>query len=110
MLVLVALLWAAVEGAAFAEPVGDVVSLRAAARTVLKARCMPCHSESAKGKKPRATAAFDLDTVEWSSTLSDEALPKLMGRLQSSGTPAEQEKVQAFIDAELRARAAARAP
>ena len=94
-------------GSPRATPARDVVALRAGARTILQKHCLPCHSGSADGAKPKALAVFDLDHVDWSKTLSDERLPKLLGRL-AKGTPAERAQLQQFIDAELSTRSDAR--
>jgi hypothetical protein len=109
MVVAIAVALASTSRAAWAAP-SDLVALRAGARTVLRGRCMPCHSRASEGAVAKALAAFDLDDAEWSKTLSDERLPRLLGRLQSKATPAELAQVQRFIDAELGARQAASTP
>jgi hypothetical protein len=98
-----AILTGAAPAPATAAP-GGLVALRAGARAILQERCLPCHSRSDAGAKPKALAVFDLDVVDWSRTLSDERLPKLVGRLQSKISAAELAQVQQFIDAELGAR------
>jgi len=106
--VAVTLVIASAVGAARAAAPADLVALRTGAHNVLLGRCVPCHRGSADGAKNKALAVFDLDRAEWSQTVSDERLPILMDRLQSTGTPAERAQVQQFIDAELAYRVIAR--
>ena len=81
------------------------VNGREGARRVLKERgCGKCHDTAVSTQNPQALAVYDLHEVDWSARMSDERLPKLMGRLRS--TPAADKKiVKRFIRAELADRA-----
>jgi len=81
----------------------DLVEVRAAARAVLLARCLPCHSRSAAGANPRALAIYDLDEADWWQRLTPARLPKLLGRF-SSGPVDQRQTMTAFVEAELRVR------
>jgi len=49
-------------------------------------------------------AVYDLHEVDWPKRMSDQRLPKLMGRLRSAPA-ADRKIVKRFIEAELAARA-----
>jgi hypothetical protein len=74
------------------------------ARKILQARgCGSCHDTAVSTDNAQALAVYDLHEADWSARMSDERLPKLMGRLRSA--PAVDRKiVKRFIQAELAAR------
>ena len=81
-----------------------VAAERSTAREVLRsAGCDSCHDSGVSTKNARALSIYDLRDDGWPRTLSDEQLPKLLGRLRKAPL-ADRQKVQRFIDAELRAR------
>ena len=78
------------------------------ARQVLKAaRCGACHDTTVSTENAKALAVYDLAERQWSDKMSDEQLPRLMGRLKSAPS-ADQAVVRKFISAELKTRAARR--
>jgi hypothetical protein len=85
----------------------DVSSARAQAREVLRsAGCGSCHDSGVSGENRAALAVYDLVEPQWPARMSDEQLPKLLGRLKKA--PATDRKlIQDFISTELKARAAA---
>ena len=75
------------------------------ARKVLKVRgCGSCHDTAVSAENAAALAVYDLHEVDWSKRMSDQRLPKLMGRLRSAPA-ADRKIVKRFIEAELAARA-----
>src|SRR5438309_1696822 len=78
---------------------------REEARKVLQARgCGSCHNTAVSTENPKALAVYDLHEADWAGRMSDERLPKLLGRLRSA--PATDRKiVKRFIEAELAVRA-----
>ena len=81
---------------------------RAAAAGVLRAaRCDHCHDSAVSAGNAAALAVYDLHLPEWPSTMSDEQLPKMMGRLRNA-PPKDREVVRKFIAAELASRHAPR--
>jgi len=83
----------------------DVAVGREEARRVLKARgCGSCHDTAVSTENPQALAVYDLHEVDWPKRMSDQRLPKLMGRLRSAPV-ADRKIVKRFIEAELAARA-----
>ena len=78
---------------------------REEARKVLKVRgCGSCHDTAVSAENAAALAVYDLHEVDWSKRMSDQRLPKLMGRLRSAPA-ADRKIVKRFIEAELAARA-----
>jgi hypothetical protein len=78
---------------------------REEARKVLQARgCGSCHDTVVSTENPKALAVYDLHEADWAARMSDERLPKLMGRLRSAPA-ADRKIVKRFIEAELLARA-----
>lgn len=78
---------------------------REEARKVLKGqRCGSCHDTAVSTENAAALAVYDLHEVDWSKRMSDQRLPKLMGRLRSAPA-ADRKTVKRFIEAELAARA-----
>jgi hypothetical protein len=81
------------------------VNGREGARRVLKERgCGKCHDTAVSTQNPQALAVYDLHEPDWPAKMSDERLPKLMGRLKSAPA-ADRKVVKEFIQAELAARA-----
>ena len=78
---------------------------REEARKVLKGRgCGSCHDTAVSTENAAALAVYDLHEVDWPKRMSDQRLPKLMGRLRSAPA-ADRKIVKRFIEAELAARA-----
>jgi hypothetical protein len=76
------------------------------ARKVLRsAKCSSCHDSGISAENPQALAVYDLREDYWPARMSDEQLPKLLGRLRSAPA-ADRALMRRFIDGELRARAA----
>jgi hypothetical protein len=91
-------------GAAAVAAERSALVAREQARKVLQARgCGSCHDTAVSTENPRALAVYDLHEADWASTMSDERLPKLLGRLRSA-PPADRKIVKRFIQAELAAR------
>src|SRR4051812_23094926 len=85
---------------------GGVPALSERARQVLKvARCGACHDTTVSTENAKALAVYDLAEPRWSDRMSDEQLPRLMGRLKSA-PGADQALVRKFISTELKARGA----
>ena len=98
--VMVGLCGAAAVAAERSAPAG-----RDEARKVLQARgCGSCHDTAVSTGNAQALAVYDLHEADWAARMSDERLPKLMGRLRSAPA-AEQKIVKRFIRAELADRA-----
>ncbi|HYV68132.1 MAG TPA: hypothetical protein VE964_17955 [Myxococcales bacterium] len=99
LVAIVALCGAAVVAAEKNAPAG-----REEARRVLQERgCGKCHDTAVSTQNPQALAVYDLHEVDWPAKMSDERLPKLMGRLKSAPA-ADRKIVKDFIQAELAAR------
>ncbi len=82
-----------------------VSEAREGARKVLKARgCGSCHDTAVSAENAAALAVYDLHEEDWPKRMSDQRLPKLMGRLRSAPA-ADRKIVKRFIEAELAARA-----
>ena len=97
---IVGLFGAAAVAAERSAPVG-----REEERKILKARgCGSCHDTVVSTENPKALAVYDLHEADWAGRMSNERLPKLMGRLRSAPA-ADQKIVKRFIQAELAARA-----
>jgi formate dehydrogenase assembly factor FdhD len=77
----------------------------ARAREVLRSSgCGSCHDSGVSAKNQAALAVYDLVEAEWPARMSDEQLPRLLGRLKSA--PAGDRKiVREFIATELKTRA-----
>ena len=76
-----------------------------ARRVLVSAGCAKCHDSVISKESPGALAVYDLQEARWTAQMSDEQLPKLLGRLKSA--PArDRELVRAFVDAELQRRRA----
>jgi len=83
----------------------NVLAGREEARKVLKGRgCGSCHDTAVSAENAAALAVYDLQEDDWPKRMSDQRLPKLMGRLRSAPA-ADRKLVKRFIEAELAARA-----
>ena len=97
--VIVGLCGAAALAAERSAPAG-----RDEARKVLQARgCGSCHDTAVSTQNAQALAVYDLHEADWASRMSDDRLPKLIGRLRSAPA-ADRKTVNRFIQAELAAR------
>ena len=97
--VIVGLCGAAALAAERSAPAG-----RDEARKVLQSRgCGSCHDTAVSTQNAQALAIYDLHEADWAARMSDERLPKLMGRLRSAPA-ADRKTVNRFIQAELAAR------
>ena len=74
-----------------------------ARRVLVRAGCAKCHDSVVSKATPAALAVYDLQETRWSAPMTDEQLPKLMGRLKSAPKK-DRDLVAAFIESELRGR------
>jgi len=80
--------------------------LRAEARQLAAGHCGECHSSKGDHPMPKALRVFDTEKANWSAGLSEEKLHNFLSRFKSfkNVSPAEVERISAFVDAELAAR------
>ncbi|MCA9653966.1 MAG: hypothetical protein H6712_03780 [Myxococcales bacterium] len=87
-------------------------ALAADALAVLTHHCMPCHDGESRDAKAGALQVYDLRQARWWETMSDEQLREAQTRIEQLGAASDRQRhsMAAFVDAQLRQRAAAGSP
>lgn len=89
------------------------LELREEARAVLSAECGACHTRGLPTAKEKALFVFDLTRGDFGSTLTEPQMASVRHRLASdlkesaeprSVSPADQQRVAEFLEAELARR------
>jgi mono/diheme cytochrome c family protein len=79
----------------------------AVVRGLIEEHCGTCHNSTRQTAKPAALKVFDLNEDDWTASMSNDQLQKVMGRVNGVNLPpAKRQLVASFIKGKLEQRAA----